>query len=151
MSTPTLQQVLLTIPGFCAQINSFNEIIPGVPATQENLATLFATFKQRPYMSVKATLDVATIIRMTEDDAEDRGILVELCLRMAPGRMFPVGRVRCFSFHAQGLYEAILCAKGAALSITRDGVCTCKVDPLVLKLDKMPLCFDFLVKRAAAA
>ena len=149
MSTPTLQQVLLTIPGFGAQINSFNEIVPGVPATAENLATLFAAFELRLAMDVDLTPDLMFCMHV-HTAGRNRAILTEVRMRMVPGEFTRVGRAHRDSFDAHGLYQAILWAKDAALKISRDGACVCQADPLLLnfKLAKMPLCFDCMVERA---
>ena len=157
MSTPTLQQVLLTVPGFGAQINSFNEIIPGVPSTAENLATMFAAFEQQPYIEVNKTPDIFIYIRKTnadddDDYDEDLGPLIRAVLRVraVPGMpLAQVGPVHRFLFDANGLYMAILWAKEAAHIVARDGVCVCRAAPVSLnfKLDKMPLCLNCLVAR----
>ena len=158
MSTPTLQQVLLTVPEFGAQIKSFNEVISGVPSTRESLATIFAAFEQQQYIEVNKTPDMVIYIRKTnadddDDYDEDLGPFIRAVLRfrMAPGmplaRVAPVHR---FLFDANGLYMAILWAKDAAHIVARDGVCVCRASPLSLnfKLDKMPLCLGCLVTRA---
>ena len=148
MSAPTLQQILLTVPGFGAQINSFNELYPGVPATQENLETLFAAFALRLATRVEVMPDISVYIEVTNRGG--RAIVTQVRARFVPGPMSQVGPAHRTSFSAEGLYEAILWAKDVARSIARDGACVCQATPLVLnlKLAKMPVCFDCMIARA---
>jgi hypothetical protein len=156
MSTPTLQQVLLTVPGFGAQINSFNEIIPGVPSTRENLATLFAAFEQEHFVEIGAAPDVRICFRQQNDDDEDvlddrdgPRIDVSMSVRI-DGHLTIVEGNGTFDYDADGFYKAIVWAKGAVRDVVRNGICDCykRTRPWGLryvKLTGMPSCLRCLL------
>jgi hypothetical protein len=161
MSTPTLQGILAAVPSLGAQIDSFNELIPGVPATEENLATLFEAMKQKKDISFYVTPDIEVCYHVTNHDDDEEyneiegpRIAVGISVRAATTPWFdPLEEENSFNFDADGFYKAILWAKEAVRSVIRDGICKCDIfaprAPKRRKLANMDLCINCLLREAA--
>jgi hypothetical protein len=156
MSTPTIQEILAAVPSLAAQIDSFNELIPGVPATEKNLATLFEAMKQKKDI----TLDVPPNIKVDyhvmnydddEDEFEGSHIRVKMGVRLAANVWFDsLEGEMFFNFDIEGFYKALLWTKEAVRSVIRDGICKCLV-PYGFKrrkLANMPLCINCFLTEA---
>ena len=58
MATPSLQDILATEPGLAARIDAMTELIPGVPASKENLKTLLEYVVKHPQLMIADSDDI---------------------------------------------------------------------------------------------
>ena len=72
MATPSLQDVLATEPGLTARIDAMTELIPGVPASKENLRTLLEQLIKDGRFESKGSDGTSIVFYVTTKQEEKR-------------------------------------------------------------------------------
>lgn len=130
-----------------AEVNSYNELLPGVPANNENLQTLLQFLKDRQRIVLGPQTE-AFVELMNFGD-----ITVHITNPEYPGS----GRVRMakkeLALDEQGLHKAIVWAKYSLKRYREEGPCpgcnNSEERPWKrLRADKMPKCEECILKAA---
>jgi hypothetical protein len=160
MAAPSLQDVLAGVPA--ARIDAWNELIPGVQASPQNLSTLLGHIKKAKHIEL---------------DVPGNQPSIGLCLPKSKSKLFaavkgpeeawrprsdptlevretPVVARDTFEPTADGLLEAICWAKKGLKRLREEGTCPdCQSKPnqyprKKLKAEGMPKCCECMLKAA---
>ena len=154
MAAPTLQEVLSKVPALEQEIDSMNEIIPGVPATAANLQTLHKAFLEAQVLYLPfddAAVDLSVPGRKRHIHVVVLGPL-ERCPHGYLDRARLAGEI--FPCTEDGFFQGLLYAKEAIRRLRGEGVCPdcCNAPggPIQkrLKLKGLPKCLPCMAKAA---
>ena len=125
MATPSLQDILATEPALVAKIDSMTELIPGVPASKENLKTLLEYVVKTSVIEMK-DIDNVIIKIVVNGRRRKRELLVSV---QKEGQVWSDRTQRsciwCDSFECteDGILKALITAKQNRKRYREEGPC----------------------------
>ena len=129
MATPSLQDVLATEPGLTARIDAMTELIPGVPASKENLRTLLEQLIKDGRFESGGS-DGTSIVFYVTKNRKKKDLMVKLLGNLERIRTaeFEYNQRACvclevFKCNEDGLLEAFLYAKQSKKRYREEGTC----------------------------
>ena len=129
MATPSLQDILATEPGLADSIDAMTELIPGVPASKENLKTLLEHLMKEGSFDLEGTdetrvlLLVAKCRKKTRIEVQLLGKAEVLRLEHEVYNQRPCVCIQLFECTEDGLLEALLYAKQNRKRYREEGPC----------------------------
>ena len=160
MATPSLQDILATEPGLAARIDAMTELIPGVPASKENLKTLLEQLIKDGRFESGGSDDISIVFYVTNQNRKKKELMVKLLGKAEVIRRAdleynqrPSVCIGVFQCTEEGLLEGLLYAKQSKKRYREEGPCPdCHRpggdEPLSKKLKAMgmPKCENCMLK-----
>ena len=129
MATPSLQDILAIEPGLADSIDAMTELIPGVPASKENLKTLLEQLIKDGRFESKGS-DGTSIVFYVIKNRKKKDLMVKLLGNLERIRTaeFEYNQRACvclevFKCNEEGLLEAFLYAKQSKKRYREEGTC----------------------------
>ena len=157
MATPTLQDVLDAVPAVAELVDQMTELLPGVPANEQNLQTLW-TYLQGVVYREYASGELLVVLQLA---SKKKGVY-QYChvqvmgkpvdCRRRDGSNFPLRPLICEETHrntSEGLLQCLIFARQTLYRYGIEGACPscCSVIGPVRKLKAvgMPRCADCML------
>ena len=160
MATPTLQDVLAAVPGVLELVDQMTELLPGVPANEQNLQTLW-TYLQGVVYREYASGELLVVLQLA---SKKKGVYQD-CHVQVMGKPVDCRRdhrtcqlrpLICEETHkntSEGLLQCLLFARQSLHRYSAEGACPgCCSAALVglpvrkLKAVGMPRCADCMIR-----
>ena len=129
MATPSLQDILATEPGLAARIDAMTELIPGVPASKDNLKTLLEQLIKDGRFETGGSDDISIVFHVTKT-RKKKELMVKLLGKAERIRTAdleynqkPSVCVGVFQCNEEGLLEGLLYAKQCKKRYREEGPC----------------------------
>ena len=129
MATPSLQDILATEPGLAARIDAMTELIPGVPASKDNLKTLLEQLIKDGRFESGGSDDISIVFYVTKT-RKKKELMVKLLGKAERIRTAdfeynqrPSVCMGVFQCNEEGLLEGLLYAKQSKKRYREEGTC----------------------------
>ena len=160
MAASSLQDLLATEPGLAAKIDAMTELIPGVPASKENLKTLLEHIIKDELFYLTGSDDIQIVFHVMNPTRKKKELMVQLLGKAERIRQAdleynqrPCVCHKVFKCTEEGLLEGLLYAKQSKKRYREEGPCpdcnrTDETQPLSKKLKAMgmPKCETCMLK-----
>ena len=161
MATPTLQDVLDAVPAVAELVDQMTELLPGCPASEQNLQTLWGHLQGVTQKSLEHPAGFLVVLQMF---SKRKGVYQTMHVqvmgkpvdcRRRDGSNFPLRPLICEETHrntSEGLLQCLLFARQSLHRHSTEGACPRCCDAVVaglpvrkLKAAGMPRCADCML------
>ena len=132
MAAPSLQDVLATVPAVAELVNQMTELLPGVPASEHNLQTLWSHLQDVDFKDLHHPDGLLVVLQMDSKrkdvyqtmHVQVRGKPVDC--RRRDGSNFPLRPLICKETHrntGEGLLQCLIFARQVLQGYRAEGEC----------------------------